>query len=101
MAGKHAFGFCDRSGLRYPLKDLVPEYVNRKPTGFLIGKDMVDIDHEQLQLGEVDANDPQSLDNPRPDQSLAESRALFSWNPVGLVGLGLTATIGRVTVSTE
>ena len=99
---KHAFGFCDRSGFRYPLKDLVPQYENRKPTGLLVGKDMVDIDHEQLQLGDVDANDPQTLEDPRPDQNLAESRALYSWNPVGAVGLdGIKAMVGKVTVSTE
>ena len=71
---KHAFGFCDRTGFRYPLKDLVPQYENRKPTGLLVGKDMVDIDHEQLQLGDVDANDPQTLEDPRPCRSTAATR---------------------------
>lgn len=105
---KHAFGYCDRTGFRYPLKDLVPQYENRKPTGMLVGKDVVDIDHEQLRLGEVDANDPQSLPNPRPDREIVESRALWAWNPVGggvtefgsrTVGLDMTAEAGRVTVS--
>ncbi len=99
--GKYAFGFCDRTGFRYPLRDLVDQYENRKPTGLLVGKDMLDIDHEQLQLGEVDANDPQSLLNPRPDRDLAASRALTSFDPVGAVGLGMTAAVGRVTVSTS
>ena len=102
LMSKHAFGFCDRTGFRYPLKDLVEQYENRKPTGLLVGKDMVDIDHEQLQLGEVNANDKQSLGNPRPDRDLRTSRALYSWNPVGLVGLdGASAAVGKVTVSTE
>ena len=95
---KHAFGFCDRTGFRYPLKDLVPQYENEIPTGLLVGKDMVDIDHEQLQLGEVDANDKQSLDNPRPDQGLAESRAMASWNPVGANIFPITASVGSVKV---
>jgi hypothetical protein len=98
---KHAFGFCDRSGFRYDLKDLVEQYENRKPTGLLIGKDWIDIDQEQLQLGEVDANDKQSLDNPRPDRDLAASRALSSWSPVGNIGLGMIGTAGRVTVNTS
>jgi hypothetical protein len=98
MSNKHAFGFCDRTGFRYPLNDLVEQYENRKPTGLLVGKDVVDIDHEQLQLGEVDANDPQTLENPRPDPALSQSRALYSWNPVGAVGLGMTGLVGRVKV---
>lgn len=98
--GKHAFGFCDRSGFRYPLKDLVPQFKNRKPTGLLVGRDMLDIDHEQLRLDEVEANDPQSLKDPRPDSNLVESRALWSWRPVGYGNLKMTAAVGRVTVDT-
>lgn len=99
--GKHAYGFCDRTGARYPLKDLVPQYENGKWNGLLVGRDMVDIDHEQLRLGSVEASDPQSLDNPRPDTSLKESRALSSWNPVGLVGLKMTGHVGKVKVVTS
>ncbi len=33
-------------------------------------------------MGRVKINDPQSLRNPRPDTSLAESRGLFGFNPV-------------------
>jgi hypothetical protein len=98
---KQAFGFCDRTGFRYPLKDLVPQYVDEKATGLMVGKDMVDQDHPQLQLKNVDANDPQTLENPRPDQSLAESRALFSWNPVGIGNVEMKGLVGKVTVSTE
>jgi hypothetical protein len=96
--GSKAFGFCDRSGFRYPLKDLVPQYENQRPNGLLVGKDMLDIDHEQLQLGKVDASDPQTLENPRPDKELAESRRLHSWNPVGAVGLGMTGHVGQVKI---
>lgn len=99
MSNKNAFGFCDRTGFRYPLNDLVEQYINQVPSGLLVGKDMVDIDHEQLRIGEVEANDPQTLENPRPDQSQTESRALFSWNPVGQVGLDMSAPAGRVTVA--
>jgi hypothetical protein len=69
---------------------------------------MEDIDHEQLQLGRVDASDPQNLEDPRPDQSLTSSRALAAWNPVGggvtefgsrTVGLNIFVKTGKVTVS--
>ena len=99
--GKYAFGYCDRTGFRYPLKDLVPQYQNGSPTGLMVGRDMVDIDHEQLRLGQVDANDPQTLLNPRPDTSLEESRRLFCWNPVGLGNMQMRGGVGRVTVSTS
>jgi hypothetical protein len=98
-SGKHAFGFCDRTGFRYPLKDLVDQIENGKPTGLRVGRDMLDKDHPQWQLGRVNANDPQTLNNPRPDQSLDESRALWSWNPVGVGGLEMKGSVGRVTVS--
>lgn len=106
---KEAFGFCDRTGFRYPLKDLVEQYKNDAPTGLKVGKDMVDIDHEQLRLGEVDANDKISLDDPRPDKDIAESRALTAFDPVGggvtefgsrTVGLEVSAVTGEVTVET-
>jgi len=96
---KYSYGYSDRSGFQYPTKDLVEQFENRKPTGLLVGKDELDIDHEQLQIGEVDANDPQTLDNPRPDQGVDASRALFSWNPVGAVGLSMSMTASKVSIS--
>lgn len=105
--GSKAYGFCDRTGFRYPLADLVPQIENRKPSGLMVGKDVVDIDHEQLQLGRVKANDPQSLDDPRPEQTLSNSRYLWAWAPVGggltefgsrTVGLGNEAQIGKVSI---
>lgn len=108
-SGKYAFGYCDRTGFRYPKKDLVEQIVNQRPTGLLVGKDVVDEDQPQLQLGRVRVDDPQALRNPRPDQSLQESRKFFAWNPVGggvtalgsrTVGLDITGQIGNVTVVT-
>ncbi len=96
---KYAFGFCDKTGFRYPLKDLVPEFNNGVKTGFLVGKDVVDPDQPQNFLGRLKINDPQSLRNPRPDTSLVESRALYGFNPVGHQGTLMTASVGRVTVT--
>ena len=58
--GKYAFGYCDLTGFRYPLKDLVPEIVNQRPTGFLVGRDVVDPDQPQLQLGRLKVDDPKA-----------------------------------------
>jgi len=96
---KYAFGFCDRTGFRYPLKDLVPEYNNGVKTGFLVGRDVADPDQPQNFLGRIKVNDPQSLRNPRPDTSLLESRELFGFNPVWNPAQYMVASVGRVTVS--
>ena len=96
---KYAFGFCDKTGFRYPLKDLVPEYNNGVKTGFLVGRDVADPDQPQNFLGRIKINDPQSLRNPRPDTSLVESRALFGFDPVGSQGTLMTAFVGRVSVT--
>lgn len=109
-AGKYAFGYCDLTGFRYPKKDLIPQIVNQRPTGLLVGRDVWDPDQPQLQLGKVRTNDPQALRNPRPDQSQEESRRLFAFNPVGggntalgsrTVGLDIEAQAGQVTVVTS
>jgi hypothetical protein len=96
---KYAYGFCDKTGFRYPLKDLVPEYNNGVKTGFLVGRDVVDPDQPQNFLGRIKINDPQSLRNPRPDTSLIESRALFGFDPVGNSAVFMTASVGKVTVT--
>jgi len=97
--GRHAFGFCDRTGFRYPLKDLVPEYRNGVKTGFLVGRDVVDPDQPQNFLGRIKINDPQSLRNPRPDTSLLASRAIVGFDPVGNPAVISTGLVGRVTIT--
>jgi hypothetical protein len=72
--GKYAHGFCDRCGFRYDLADLKNQVIDQKPSGLLVCPECMDIDHEQLQLGRFRIYDPESLQNPRPDISLAESR---------------------------
>ena len=100
-SGKHAFGFCDLTGFRYPLKDLVPQIVDGRPTGLLVGKDVNSPDQPQLKLGRIRMDDPQALRNPRPDQGLDASRILSSFDPVGQVGLEMFGSVGIVTVSTS
>jgi hypothetical protein len=68
-AGKRALGICDRTGQTYKLSELVWEVQNGVKTGFRVGRDVVDPDQPQNFLGRVKINDPQSLQNPRPDFS--------------------------------
>lgn len=95
--GKHAFGFCDRTGFRYPLKDLVYEIENGVPNGLRVGKDVVDRDHPQNHLDKANTNDPQALEDPRPDTFVD---GLFGWRPVGNPGNYLQAMTGKVGVIT-
>ena len=76
----------------------------------MIGKDVIDKDHPQLQLGRLRTLDPQALRNPRPDTAQSASRRLFAFNPVGggnsdlgsrTVGLNIHGKIGAVKVSTS
>ena len=66
--GKHAFGICDRTGFRYPVKELVFEFSNGKRTGLRVGKDVADKDHPQNFVGRVKTDDPQSIKDARPDR---------------------------------
>lgn len=98
--GSRAFGFCDLTGFRYPLRDLVWEIQNGKRTGFRVGRDVVDKDQPQNFLGRVKINDPQSLYQPRPDTSQAEANALWGWMPVGNPLQYMVGSVGTVTVTT-
>jgi len=96
-----AFGFCDRTGFRYPLRDLVYEVSDGHRTGFRIGKDMVDPDHPQNFVGRLKVDDPRSLFDPRPDTSQAAANALWGWNPVWNPAQYMVGSVGAVTVNTE
>ena len=98
-SNKYAFGFCDRTGFRYPLNDLVDEYKNGVKTGLRVGRDVADDDHPQNFLGRVRIFDPQNITNARPDTALAASRQLFGFDPVWNAAQFMTASVGRVIVS--
>jgi len=108
--GKHAYGICDRTGFRYPLKDLRNQVKDQKRTGLLVGKDVLDKDQPQLQLGRARTGDSQSLRNPRPQNDLAESRRYFSFDPIGggvtalgsrTMGLDMSGNIGTIKITTN
>jgi hypothetical protein len=83
-AGKYALGICDRSGLTYKLKDLMPQVRNGKDTGLKVSRSMLDSDQPQLWLGRVAVKDPQAVMGPRPETDLAEQRdTAWNWSPVG------------------
>ena len=97
---KYGFGFCDRTGFRYPIGELVEEYVQGRPTGLRVGKDVADPDHPQNWVGlQGPYDDPRPLENPRPDASLKASRAQFAFDPVGGTTLEVSLGLGMVTVS--
>jgi len=98
-SNKYAFGFCDRTGFRYPLNDLVDEYKNGVKTGLRVGRDVADDDHPQNFLGRIRIFDPQNITNARPDTALAASRQLFGFDPVWHPAQFMTASVGRVSVS--
>ena len=107
--GKYAFGFCDRTGFRYKLKNLVPQIKAGRMTGLMVGKDMLDEDQPQNFLGRLgDYADPQAIRNARPDTAQDVSRNIqWGWSPVGFQGdraltpdrLSATGSVGTVTVT--
>ena len=95
--GKHAFGFCYRCGFRYPLHELSNQIQNRMPTDMYVCPECYDEDQPQLWVGEIQVDDPRPLQNPRPDPSEQESRALsVTYNTFSAP---MQCLSGRVTVS--
>ena len=65
-SGKHAFGFCDICGFRYPLRELRPEIVNLVQTNIRACPECWSPDQPQNRIGTINYSDPQALRNPRP-----------------------------------
>ncbi len=82
-AGKRALGLCDRCGFTYRLNDLTYEVEDQHLNGLRVCSTCKDEDNPQLQLGEINVNDPQSLWDPRPDLGEVSSTEYFGWRPVG------------------
>ena len=103
-SGKYAFGICDKTGFRYPLRDLVFEFKNGVKTGLKVGVDVVDPDHPQNFIGRVKTDDPQSLLDARPDRAEPEVERLLNPNPYTHSGSGIVTVTetnhGRTTGDT-
>jgi len=101
--GKYAFGFCDKTGFRYKLSDLVFEFRNGVKTGLRVGNDVADPDHPQNFLGRISINDPQSLSNPRPDRfsdSVTVTFPTFDVSTLTQVNVGFgIGRAGKLTTS--
>lgn len=91
-SGKNAIADCDICGFQYKLHELIPTIIKTKNVNLLACPECHDPDHPQLQLGMYPIDDPQALDNPRPDNSYFNvgndgaggSRVVqWGWNPVG------------------
>ena len=107
---KKALGECDRCGFTYKLNELRYEIEDQVRNGLRVCKECFDPDQPQLRVGDVNTNDPQSLFNPRADKGEAESTSYFSFDPIGggsnvfgssTMGLKITGSVGKLTVSTE
>jgi hypothetical protein len=118
--GKNAIAECDRCGFRYKLTQLKQLVIKTKNVNIRVCPECWEPDQPQLSLGLYPVNDPQAVQNPRPDISYYElgndgangSRVIqWGWNPVGgshsydapltpndLVSTGIvgTVTIGYV-----
>ena len=101
--GKYAFGYCDKTGFRYDLKDLVDEVNNGTKTGFRVGKDVVDPDHPQNFVGLIKSDDPKSIIDARPDRTepLELSVGVAQFDNFDLKISPIFGLIGTVTITTS
>ena len=82
-SGKHSIAECDRCGQRYKLKDLKKEIIKTRLYNLKVCPECWDPDQPQLQLGMYPVDDPQAVQEPRPDVSYIVS---------GQSGLQITET---------
>lgn len=105
--GRRSFGFCDRCGFRYKLAQLKKLTIKTQNVNIKVCPECWEADHPQLQLGMYPVQDPQAIEDPRPDTGLLASQDIYwGWNPVGYYNsaTGFNATsaygsAGTVTVS--
>jgi len=83
---KKAFGFCDRCGQRYDLKQLRKYFILGKLINDKVCPECWDPDHPQNWVGIIGgqkvSNDPQALREPRPDNNRNVSCVDYAFNPV-------------------
>ena len=96
-SGKYAYGICDKTGFRYDLKDLVFEFRNGSKTGLRVGIDVVDPDHPQNFVGRVKLDDPQSVQDARPDRVEPATERLLLVNPFTTAAADSGSTVVTVT----
>ena len=95
-SGKNSIAECDRCGFRFKLTELKKEIIKTKLYSIKVCPECWDPDHPQLQLGMYPVDDPQGVQDPRPDRSYTASGVLadgsqgegsrvfqWGWAPVG------------------
>ena len=84
-SGKHAIAECDRCGFQYKLKELKKLTIKTTNTEIKVCKECWEPDHPQNMQGMYPVDDPQAVQDPRPDKNLEQQRDYqYGWNPVGL-----------------
>jgi hypothetical protein len=68
-SGKYAIAECDRCAQRFMLKELKKEVIKTKLYQIKVCPACWDPDQPQLSLGLYPVNDPQAVQEPRPDVS--------------------------------
>jgi hypothetical protein len=82
--GRRSFGFCDRCSFRYKLAQLKKLTIKTQNVNIKVCPECWEADHPQLQLGMYPVQDPQAIEDPRPDTGLLVSREIYwGWDPVG------------------
>ena len=87
-SGKRAYGYSDRSGFRYRLRDMIKEW-----NGLKVGPDEYEAKHPQLEPN-YPGPDPTALYEPRPDKRTEVSVE----NLLGLNPFLSTASSASITV---
>jgi hypothetical protein len=85
-SGKYSIAQCDRCNFRFKLKDLKTQTVKTKPFKIKVCRNCWDPDQPQLQLGMYPVDDPQAVQDPRPDNSYLQSGN--SGLQINLTGIG-------------
>lgn len=101
--GKLAYGFCERCGLRYDLREFKAEMVKGNSKNNRVCPDCWDPDHPQNFIGTYRIEDPQGLKRPVPELG---TDSINSFLPVTvrlnsiLMVQVLSIDIGFVSIST-
>ena len=99
--GKRAWGYSDRSGFRYRLREMRTEW-----NGLKVGPDEYEAKHPQLEPN-YPGPDPTALYQPRPNQDTdLVAFIVYTNTGDGIIGKKLTnftatTSLGTVTVSTS
>ena len=99
-SGKKAWGYSDRSGFRYRLRDMIKEW-----NGLKVGRDEYETKHPQLEPN-YPGPDPTALFEPRPDRRTEVTvENLLGLNPFLSTASSATITViepshGRSTSDT-